>query len=169
MKNYRLPLAGFAIVLLIASCKKQDVQLNSASKTTAISSVGATKTSGWNSLTNWSSAKNGNTTTYFSTISDTAITADVAKSGLVLVYTKNGSAVQSLPFQDKSTNTNWYYQVSKGSVRINGDNNASQNFSGQNFSYLVLTSQQLSSLQEKGKTKLDLMQMPYDQIQPLLK
>jgi hypothetical protein len=126
------------------------------------------RASGWNSLSNWSALKTDSVTTYFSSVSDTAINADVAGSGLVLVYKKNGKDIQALPFQENGTY--WYYQISKGSLRINGDNSGSkQNFSGQTFAYFVLTPQQLSDLQIKGKTKFDLMQLSYNQALVLFK
>jgi len=169
MKNLKLPVFGLAIVLIVSSCRKEDVQAPNVSKADA-SATSVAKVSGWMPLNNWSSATNDKTTTYFSKLSDTAINADVAKSGLVLVYVKNGSQTQALPFQDQATNTYWYYQVSKGSVRINGDaSSASQNFRGRNIFYFVLTSQELSALESKGKSKFDLMQLTYDQAAALLK
>jgi hypothetical protein len=159
MKNFKLPL-GFALVLLITSCKKEDVQLNS-SKTSLTDTKGT-----WNSLTNWSTTKvDDSTTAYFSLVSDTSISEAVAKSGLVLLFKKNGSAIQLLPFMDKSTGTYWYYQISKGLLRIDGSNSGSsqKNFDGQTFSYFVFTPEQISMFTAKGKTKLDLMQLTYTQ------
>lgn len=168
MKSIKLPLFGFAIVLLVSSCRKEDVAAPNVSKTVSATSVA--KASGWMSLNNWFSSTTDNSTTYFSKISDTTITADVAKSGLVLVYVKTGSQTQALPFQDQATNTYWYYQVSNGSLRVNGDNSsANENFKGKNILYFVLTSQQVADLESKGKSKLDLMQLTYDQAAVLLK
>jgi hypothetical protein len=159
MKNYKLPLVGIALVLLITSCRKEDVRQNS-SKATSLSAV----TGSWNSLSNWSTVKtNDSTTTYFSQVADSAISAVVTNSGLVLVFKKNGNAIQSLPFEDKSSGTYWYYQISKGLLRIDGNISGAshQNFYGQVFSYFVFTPEQISTLEEKGKTKLDLMQLTY--------
>lgn len=169
MKNYKLPLMGFALVLLITtSCKKEDVQQLNTSKTTSASSGNK---GSWNSLSTWSTVKaDSSTTTYFSNLSDTAISADVVQSGLVLVFRKTASAIESLPFQDKSTGTYWYYQVSKNLLRIDGNNKVSgQNADGQAFSYFVFTPQQISNLEAKGKTRLDLMQLSYDQAVALFK
>lgn len=169
MKNYKLPLLGIALVLLITSCKKEDVR---PVNTTGSSALIASKTgaSGWNSLSSWSTSKSDNATTYFTSLTDTTITADVARSGLVLVFKKSGTTVQSLPFQDQATNTYWYYQVSKDAVRINGDNSESgRNYSGQVFSYFVFSAQQIADLGAKGKTKFDLMQLNYDQVLALFK
>jgi hypothetical protein len=166
MKNYKLSLMGFALVLLVASCKKEDVQQKS-SKTTLISEKGS-----WTSLSNWSKVKvDDSTSTYFSEISDTAITSTVASSGLVLVFEKSGTTIQSLPFQDKSSVTYWYYQISNGVLRIDANNNgASQpNFSAKAFSYFIFTPEKISALRERGKTELDLMQLSYDQAVELSK
>ena len=102
-------------------------------------------------------------------MSDSSVTADIVSNGLVLVYKKSGNDIESLPFQDRSSKVYWYYQVSKGSIRISGNNAASQNVSGQSFSYFVLTPEKIAALQSNGKTKLDLMQLSYDQAAALLK
>ena len=86
-------------------------------------------------------------------MSDTLIANEVAKSGLVLVYMKTGNEIQSLPFEEKDTKTSWYYQVSKGSIRINSDNNDGQKLNRHSFSYLIITPQQLYTLEASGKTK----------------
>lgn len=167
MKNYKLLLMGFALVLLITSCKKEDVkQLNTAAPTSASAANGS-----WNSLNNWSTIKTDDSTvTHFSQIQDTAINAAVAQSGLVLVFKKEGEIIQSLPFQNKSTGTYWYYQISRGALRIDGSTSVSQgDFNGQNFSYFVFTPEQISNLEAKGKTKLELMQLTYDQALSVLK
>jgi hypothetical protein len=161
MKNYKLPLMGFAFVLLITSCRKEDFQENSSTTTSATTTTGS-----WKSLANWSTARvNDSTTTLFSLISDTAISEAVANSGLVLLFKKNGSRIQSLPFEDKSTGTYWYYQISKGLLRIDRNNSttSAKNFDGQTFTYFVFNPEQISTLAAKGKTKLDLMQLTYNQ------
>jgi hypothetical protein len=152
-------------MLLIAACKKEDVRpTNSVKNLLAIS-----KTSQWQSFNNWSSAKADNVTTYFSKVSDSSITSNVVNAGLVLVYKKAGNDIQSLPFKEKDSKTYWYYQVSKGSVRINSDNNAGQNLNAQSFSYFVISFEKLSSLEASGKTKFDLLQLSYEQAAALLK
>jgi hypothetical protein len=165
MKNYKLPFLGFALVLLIASCRKEDIQAkNTANNLSAISN-----TAQWRSLSNWSSSKNEEITTYFSKVSDSSITSNVVNAGFVLVFKKNGSDIQSLPFQEKSSKTYWYYQVSGGSLRINSDNNAGQNLNAQSFAYFVISPEKLSALEASGKTKLDLLQLSFEQAEALLK
>lgn len=162
MKKSTLAILGLGIILLIASCKKEDVQTNTSTNTVSASA----STSQWKSL-GWTNSTSANTTTYFSKISDSSITSNVVSGGLVLVFKKNGSAIQSLPVQDN--NTYWYYQVSNGSVRVNGDNGSEENVKAQLFSYFVITPEKLSSLQAQGKSKIDLMQLSYDQAVALLK
>jgi len=156
---------GIALMLLIASCKKEDVRQTT---TDSVSSGTASKAQ-WNSLSSWQNSKTENVTTYFSRLTDSSITNDVVNAGIVLVYKKTGNDIQSLPFQEKDGKTYWYYQVAKGSIRINSDNNEGQNFATQTFSYLVVTPEQLSKLEASGKTKLDLLQLSYDQASSLIK
>lgn len=166
MKNYKLPLMGFAIVLSVISCRKEDIQQNSLKITSTSTAAGS-----WKSFTNWSTVKaNDSITTSFSQVSDTAINSAVANSGLVLVFKKVGSSIQALPYQDKSDGTYWYYQISKGFLRINGNNNAIQhNSDGQTFSYFIFTPEKIAALKEKGKTAIDLMQLTYEQALALFK
>lgn len=165
MKNFKLPFLGLALALLIISCKKEDVQQPGASQV----SPSKVSSASWNSLNNWSSTSSDNTTTFFAKLSDSSITANVVSEGMVLVYKKSGNDIQSLPFQEKDGKTYWYYQVSNGSLRVNSDNNSGQNLSAQSFSYFVITPQQLSDLEAQGKTKIDLLQLSYDQATALLK
>jgi hypothetical protein len=165
MKNYKLPFLGFALVLLIASCRKEDIQANNT--TNNLSAV--SNTAQWKSLSNWSSSKNEEITTYFSKVSDSSITSNVVNAGFVLVFKKNGSDIQSLPFQEKSSKTYWYYQVSGGSLRINSDNNGGQNLNAQSFAYFVISPEKLSALEASGKAKLDLLQLSFEQAEALLK
>jgi hypothetical protein len=162
MKNYKLSFVGFVLVVLIASCRKEDIKHPDTSKITS------KQKGSWNALTNWSTVKvDDSTTTYYSQISDSAINTT---SGLVLVYKKEGSSIQALPFQDKSTGMYWYYQISKGVLTIDGLSSVKQqDFSGQAFSYFVLTPEQISALEAKGKTKLDPMQLTYEQALELSK
>ncbi len=163
MKNYRLSLAAFTFILVVASCRKQDVKADmpAASENAKVSK--------WAAPGNWSSSKGDNTTTYFSKISDSSVTADVVNEGFVLVFKKNGNDIQSLPLQESNNQTYWYYQVSKGAIRINSDNNNGQTLNQQSFSYFVITPQQLSNLEASGKTKLELLQLSYEQAEALLK
>jgi hypothetical protein len=156
---------GMALMLLIASCKKEDVRQTT---TDNVSSGSALKAQ-WNSLSNWQNSKNENVTTYFSRLTDSSITKDVVNAGIVLVYKKTGNDIQSLPLQEKDNKTYWYYQVANGSIRINSDNNDGQNLGTQTFSYFVVTPEQLSKLEASGKTKLDLLQLSYDQASSLIK
>lgn len=166
MKNYRFPLVGLSLLLLLVSCKKEDVR-----KTDLKTDVSATtpKTQQWNTLTGWENVKTENVSTYFSKLADSSITADVVNAGLVLVFKKSGDNIQSLPFQEGNTKTFWYYQVSKGSVRINSDNSTGQNLSSQLFSYFIITPEKLSTLESSGQSTLDLLQLSYDQASALLK
>jgi hypothetical protein len=165
MKNYKLPVLGFSLVLLMVSCKKEDVRQPS----TQDASKNISKGLQWNSLSDWSNLQTESVTTYFAKFSDTTITADVASAGLVLVFKKNENSIGSLPFQETDGKTYWYYQVSKNAIRINIDNSNGENLNQQSFSYFVITPQKLSALEANGKTRYDLLQLSYEQAITLLK
>jgi hypothetical protein len=162
MKKYKVSLVGFALMLMVASCKKEDVQVKNTPASTT-----ASPASQWKSLTNWSTSTSDNQTNYSSKLSDSTITGSVATGGLVLVFKKSGSTIESLPFQETESKTYWYYQVSKGTVQVNSNNN--ENLDQQSFSYFVITPEKLSGLEASGKTRLDLLQLSYEQAVALLK
>jgi hypothetical protein len=162
MKKYKVSLVGFALMLMVASCKKEDVQVKNTPASTT-----AAPASQWKSLTNWSTSTSDNQTNYSSKLADSTITGSVATGGLVLVFKKSGSTIQSLPFQETESKTYWYYQVSKGTVQVNSNNN--ENLDQQSFSYFVITPEKLSGLEASGKTRLDLLQLSYEQAVALLK
>jgi hypothetical protein len=162
MKKYKVSLVGFALMLMVASCKKEDVQVKNTPTSTT-----ASPASQWKSLTNWSTSTSDNQTNYSSKLSDSTMTGSVATGGLVLVFKKSGSTIQSLPFQETESKTYWYYQVSKGTVQVNSNNN--ENLDQQSFSYFVITPEKLSGLEASGKTRLDLLQLSYEQAVALLK
>jgi hypothetical protein len=165
MKNYKPLLLAFIVVSVIASCKKEDVRQTTLQNV----SESISKGSQWTSLSDWSNLKTENSTTYFSTFSDSSITPDVASTGLVLIFKKIENNIQSLPFQEKDSKTYWYYQVSKGKIRINSDNSNGENLNRQSFSYFVITPEKLSVLEANGKTKSDLLQLSYEQAVAILK
>ena len=165
MKSYKLPILGIGLMLLMASCKKEDVRQPISKDSTS----GASSKTQWSSLSAWGNSTTENATTYFSKLTDSSITSEVVNNGLVLVYKKSGSDIQLLPFQEKDSKIYWYYQVAKGSIRINSDNNDGQNLAASTFTYFVVTPQQLSNLEAKGKTKFDLLQLSLDEATSLLK
>lgn len=169
MNKFKLSAFGFGLMLLIASCKKEDVQQANASKTQAPASMATTATSEWRSLNNWTSSKGEKVTAYFSKVSDSAVTTDVARSGLVLAFFKNSEGVQSLPFLQKN-NSYWYYQVAKGSISFSvEDYSGTIKLNANQFTYFVFTPQKLQELGSAGYSKSKLMQMSYADIAGLLK
>ena len=152
-------------MLLMVSCRKEDVRQTSAQNASQNISKGLQ----WSSLSDWSNVKTESVTTYFSKFSDSAVTADVASAGLVLVFKKNENSIESLPFQEKDGKTFWYYQVSKNAIRINSDDSNGENLDRQSFSYIIITPQKLSALEANGKTRSDLLQLSYEQAVALLK
>lgn len=169
MKKHKLPVLGFAMMVLIASCKKNDVVPATVSPS-KISSVSLASTSEFRLLNNWSTAKNANVTIYSSKISDSSITADVARSGLVLAYFKNNGISQLLPFQEKDNSSFAYYQISKGNLTFSIDNySGSTSLTSANFAYFVFTPNKLKSLESSGYSKSKLMQMSYTDIANIMK
>ncbi|GAC1418148.1 MAG: hypothetical protein NVS9B7_07650 [Flavisolibacter sp.] len=169
MKKHKLSILGISMVLLITSCKKNDVLQPEAAKATA----GVQKTSGpsvqWKPVTAWTTTKMENVSLFSSTIEDAAITAAVAGNGLVLVYKKNSAGVNALPFQENGTNNSWYYQVSQNTITINCNSNSGQSLgNSHSFSYFIISSEKINELVKKGHSKIELMQLSYENATALL-
>jgi hypothetical protein len=172
MNKHKLPVLGLGLMLLIASCKKNDVQHESKTTNPApvATALNAKSSSEWTSVSNWSSSKAEKFTTYNSSIGDSSITSAVAGSGLVLTFAKSGDAIKSLPFQEKgTTDAYWYYQVSKGTITLSCDvysGTPALNTSG--FKYFIFSPEQLKDLEAKGHSKTELMQLSYEGVAALL-
>lgn len=138
-----------------ASCKKEDVK----NTTSAQSSKTIGTISNWKAIGNWVSSDNS----YQGSISDSTISSDIASNGLVLVYAKSNNTNELLPAQIGKTY--FYYQVENGSVQINTNDSAPDKTL--QFSYVILTKDQLNTLEQKGISSLQLMKMNYQQITEL--
>jgi hypothetical protein len=176
MKNLKLPLIGLTLILAVASCKKNDLQEESQPVQTESAASAVITDSvdniGWQSSANWEASKQENFSVYYFTIDDAKITSDVAENGLVLVYKKNGSAVASLPSEEKGNNSSnyWYHQVTEGNLLILCDayGAASQPGTNNSFKYFILTPDQLKNLESKGHSSADLMNLTYAEAKGLL-
>jgi hypothetical protein len=171
MKNLK-PLVPVAIMLLTFSCKKNDFREESSEvqqTSNEVSEAPLTVAETWQSPSNWEQSKQKKYTVFYTKITDEAITADVVSKGLVLAYQKNGEAIQSLPYEDKKSSSYWYHQISEGSILILCDSYGTYSpASGNSFTYLVITPDELKTLQANGHSVGDLMSLSYDQVKSLL-
>ena len=171
MKNLKLHLLGLAATVLLFSCKKNDLleeELPATPETEAVASSRASISS-WQSAASWEKAEESDASVYSFSLTDASLNADVAEKGLVLVYRKGGSAVSSLPFEDDAASQYWYYQVTDGSLTVSCDvTEKGKAPANDSFQFIAFSSAQLSALEEQGYSKLDLMQLTYDNATALL-
>jgi hypothetical protein len=167
MNKNKLAILTFSAAIIFASCRKNDLQHQETPNVPEAVAV----TKAWTSDIAWSTSKQEKFTVYSGTINDQSITGEVADKGLVLVFKKNGTTVQSLPFEEKGTNdAYWYYQVAKGQVAISCDNyGAEQKVADNAFQYFVVSAEQLTVLEAKGYSSFKLLQLSYDEATALLK
>lgn len=172
MKNLK-PLVPVAIMLLTFSCRKNDFREETTPEvpqtTNELSEAATTIAETWQSPSSWEQSKQKKYTVFYTKINDQAITADVVAKGLVLAYQKNGEAIQSLPYENKKSSSYWYHQISEGSILILCDSYGTYSpASGNAFTYLVITPDELKTLQANGHSVGDLMSLSYDQVKSLL-
>ncbi|HJW15818.1 MAG TPA: hypothetical protein VJ499_01780 [Flavisolibacter sp.] len=171
MNKHKLPVLGLSLILLITSCKKNDVQHENTlgNSPVAAAMAASAKASDWKTLSSWASAKGDKFTTYTSKITDSSITSSVTSRGMVLAFVKDGSTINALPFQKKGTNDSYYYyQVSNGSISLSCDNySGTANLSSEVFKYFVFTPEKLKDLESQGYTKIKLMQLAYEDVAAL--
>jgi hypothetical protein len=174
MKNKKISVLGLALVVVFASCSKKDVYDENTNEVAAQASSTAVQASnaGWQAASQWESAKQDNLAVYYFNIEDAKITPEVASDGLVLVYKKKGGASVAMPYEEKngSDSVYWYHQVTDGNLLILSDTygSAVQPTSDNQFSYLVINPDQLKSLEAKGHSRSDLMDMTYEQASQIL-
>jgi hypothetical protein len=171
MNKHKLPVLGLSLVLLITSCKKNDVQHeNTLGNSPVAAAIAASaKASEWSTLPNWASSKGDKFTTYTSKVTDSSITSSVTSRGMVLAFVKDGSTINALPFQKKGANDSYYYyQVSNGSITLSCDNySGTANLGAEAFKYFVFTPEKLKDLESQGYTKIKLMQLAYEDVAAL--
>ena len=168
-------LSSFALGLLLfaASCKKNDVQMQSAAKaettTTAAAKTDASATA-WATVSQWNSNKQEGFTTFSTELKDSSITSAVIAKGLVLVFMNSSTGIVSLPFQQKTGgDAFWYYQLSKNTLKINVDAYTGTNPGTNGVKYFVVTPERLQELQQSGHTKKELLTLSYESAAALLK
>jgi hypothetical protein len=151
-------------VLTIVSCRKESMQqeeVNTEVPAAAVSTTSSARLSAWQPVNSWSAAKQS-ASVYTGRIDDAAITAEVVNTGMVLLFAKNGTTTQSLPFK-QDDNTYWSYQVEEGSVIVNADAGISKATIDNNrqFQYIVLSKDQLDVLEAKGYSRSSLINISY--------
>ncbi len=163
MNKHKFFVLGISLSLLAVSCRKQDVVSDKASPEVMLSE--------WKAMNNWSALKEDKYTSYNNSITDNALTVDVIENGLVLVYMKAGTHIESLPFQQKGkTDAYWYYQVSENTIQLNAYVYSAAAISNQQaFRYFIINADKLKSLEENGHSQSELMSLNYENAAALLK
>lgn len=166
MNKHKSSILGIAVLFLLASCKKVDVQHEALPAVEETSKVSVNQ---WKNLS-WNASKQEQFTVHYGKISDNTLSSAVAEDGLVLVYKKTGTTVTALPAEDKATGNFWYYQVSENTIMVNcdayGANQAIDK--NQSFNYFILSSEKIKELEAAGTSKADLLQLTYEQAAALL-
>jgi hypothetical protein len=162
MKILALAIGVFTFV----SCRKDSMQEDVAfTETPVAANSGSTESatlSAWQTVNSWNVPAKQSGSVYTGRIDDAAITGDITNTGLILLFTKNGTTTQSLPFKQDG-NIYWNYQVEEGSVIVSADAGASQTNVDNNrqFQYIVLSKEQLDALEAKGQSRSSLINMSY--------
>ena len=158
-------------MLIISSCRKNDVQHNKTPVNTTTAAKVKSTSSDWTTVNNWSARKNEKFSTFSSRVADSSLSLEVAKHGLVLAFAKINNTIKSLPFQARTgSDAYWYYQVSKGAISFSIDQyEETQSMAAGTFKYFVFSPEQLKDLEAKGYTKIKLMLLPYEEVQALFK
>jgi hypothetical protein len=179
MKNVKLPIFGLSLVLLIASCKKDDLKQTGAEATTNTELLNDADAAGWQASSQWETVNQENFSVRYFNIEDANITSDVADNGLVLLYKKNGTSINTMPFEEGTATGNdtekhnanyWYLQVSEGNLLISCDFYTTEApVTANSFKYFIVTPEKLQSLQQDGHTAEELMNLSYTDAANLLK
>jgi hypothetical protein len=166
MKKYFL-FAVAVCTILFVSCKKSTTEDVLAPEVEA--GADAIALSDWRAVTNWQTTRDSSSSIFSSTIGDSKINAALAENGLVLVFKKSGSTIQSLPFEEKGAGF-WSYQVTEGTVQITLGTSSLRQIPVNNdsFRYLVFSEAQLEDFVKQGFPKDKLMSLSYENLVSLL-
>jgi hypothetical protein len=158
----KIQLFGLMVLIALSSCKKNDIEAKSqAEQTNEVSNTSNAQLSNWITIQNWTTTGNNSQ----ASIEDKNISSDVTKEGLVLVFTKSGATETALPGQ--VGNKYFYYQVENGTIQINSVAKEGSSAAQQQFSYIILSKDQLQKLEDKGVSKSQLMAMNSSQVKQL--
>lgn len=163
-------LSVFLCLLILVACSKSALQSSAEAESGGTSTVAGSGAARWSTVANSNTAEGNETVAFAGEIKDETITEDVIENGLVLVFAKTATQVQSLPFQEESAELKyWYYHVSQGSVFIQA-NSASRTaaITAQDFGVVVLSKTQLEALESDGTSRDLLLGMSFDQVNALL-
>ena len=174
MINVRVPLAASLLLLLIFSCRKNDLKnssLENKSNVIAKHADGVNE-SDWQKGSEWAGVEQPQYSIYYTNIKADAITADAAEKGMIRVFKidNSGKSTESvaLPFEETkgSQKFYWYYQVTEGNIMISVDIYGSKENPADKslFKYVVLSNEVVDGFEKKGTSKSDLMRMSYDGI-----
>lgn len=153
-------LLALGATLTFTACKKTDAAYEPSAAPQAEATTTATA---WKAAGEWKTSQQEQFKIQYAILEDKAITADVAAKGLVLVYAKDASGVQSLPYQSSQSDVFWYYQVAEGSVLVSCDVYGSAKASAPEFTYFIFSEEKIADLEKSGKSKGDLMNLSFGQ------
>ncbi|MET0463708.1 MAG: hypothetical protein ABW007_11155 [Chitinophagaceae bacterium] len=157
-----LLLAG---TIFLASCQKQNDELFQQQEVAAAGTTA--QFSSWRSV-NFSSSSTGKGAAATGQINDPAIDSAVVAGGMVLVFSKESNAVNTLPFTQAS-GVEWSYEIKNGGIQLSAtDSKALGSLSGIEFSYAIVSSAKIASLEEKGTSADDLINLDYSSASALL-
>ncbi len=152
------------LILSLSACKKTDIKEDLAIVDKYVAAAAAPA---WRSVGSWSTTQEDASVIYNGSVTDTSLTAAIVADGLVLVYKKSGSEVQSLPVEEAGKF--WYYQVSENTLEINCEGAESDDaVKQQTFQYILLSAEQVADLESKGHSRSDLMTLSHENARALL-
>ena len=169
MKKQFCAIAILALLLTASSCSKLDVQ-ESLPETVTVAEPDA-EAPEWTSVSSWN-LRAGSDIRLFETTLPLSVSAPTAESDLVLVYARQGSAINQLPFETEDGNgsVSWYYQVTGTNVRIFASPNSGSNSftTDLQFSCIVIPAAKREELETAGYAHSYLMELSYKDAKALL-
>ena len=179
MKTFKFSILALTLFVVLISCQKEDFSENASEAVSSSPESATTDTIGWQLSDQWEVANQETFSVHYFNLEDANITADVVDNGLVLLFKKQGSAVNALPFEEESSEavsqeaanaTYWYHQVSEGNLLVSCDlydNNKTPDLKSR-FKYFIINPEKLQTLITDGYTTEKLMSLSYTDAVELL-
>ncbi len=150
--------------IFFASCQKQNDELFPQEEVATVN----TQFSSWSTVS-FTASEAGKGATASGQINDPAIDSAVVSGGMVLVFSKENNEIKTLPFAHTS-GIEWNYEIKKGGIQISAssDKKALSSLAGLQFSYAIVPSSKIASLEGKGTSVDDLINLDYSSASALL-
>lgn len=161
----KIIIASLVSGIILTSCHKNNEDVTAPEVTEAAAANGLIVKSGWQPLALQSGTPDSKGISLSTgDITSEAVTDGIVSEGMVLVFARTGSAVNTLPFSSGSES--WNYDVSGKLIEVSVSGAAG--IPSADVYYVILDAAKVASIEKGGYSRNDLLNISYDKAKILL-